>query len=172
MHENIIFSVLKITVKFNAPKFQKFSDFEKNTFLQRAPYYVYSGNGATLDFCKSHRSMPWQAGGGMEFSCRNLNERLLGWSSFMCMAFYGGPRAMSSWASFFAATFRLYFCLFNPVSMFIFPPLLQCVDGYPYVNRCPSGLYFDDVQKFCTFKAEAKCGPLPNRKLNFKFNFR
>ncbi|KAL1397416.1 hypothetical protein pipiens_002521 [Culex pipiens pipiens] len=39
----------------------------------------------------------------------------------------------------------------------------QCVDGYPYVNRCPSGLYFDDVQKFCTFKAEAKCGPLPNQ---------
>ncbi|KAI9589272.1 hypothetical protein GQX74_007441 [Glossina fuscipes] len=36
----------------------------------------------------------------------------------------------------------------------------QCVDGFPYLNRCPSGLYFDDVQKFCTFKDEAKCGPL------------
>ncbi|TDG39021.1 hypothetical protein AWZ03_014557, partial [Drosophila navojoa] len=37
----------------------------------------------------------------------------------------------------------------------------QCVDGFPYLNRCPSGLYFDDLQKFCTFKDEAKCGPLP-----------
>ncbi|CAO1383423.1 unnamed protein product [Diamesa tonsa] len=36
----------------------------------------------------------------------------------------------------------------------------QCVDGYPYVNRCPSGLFFDDIDKFCTFKEEARCGPL------------
>lgn len=36
----------------------------------------------------------------------------------------------------------------------------QCVDGFPYQNRCPSGLYFDDVAKFCTFKDEAKCGPI------------
>ncbi|KAG7306036.1 hypothetical protein JYU34_008607 [Plutella xylostella] len=36
----------------------------------------------------------------------------------------------------------------------------QCVDGYPYMNRCPSGLYFDDISKFCTFKAEARCGPI------------
>nr|XP_022914544.1 uncharacterized protein LOC111425024 [Onthophagus taurus] len=36
----------------------------------------------------------------------------------------------------------------------------QCVDGYPYVNRCPSGLYFDDISKFCTFKNEARCGPI------------
>ncbi|XP_061382748.1 chitin deacetylase 1 [Danaus plexippus] len=37
----------------------------------------------------------------------------------------------------------------------------QCVDGFPYLNRCPSGLYFDDISKFCTFKAEARCGPIP-----------
>lgn len=37
----------------------------------------------------------------------------------------------------------------------------QCVDGYPYMNRCPSGLYFDDISKFCTFKNEARCGPVP-----------
>lgn len=36
----------------------------------------------------------------------------------------------------------------------------QCVDGYPYLNRCPSGLYFDDIAKFCTFKEEARCGPI------------
>ncbi|CAH0406911.1 unnamed protein product [Chilo suppressalis] len=36
----------------------------------------------------------------------------------------------------------------------------QCVDGYPYLNRCPSGLYFDDISKFCTFKVEARCGPI------------
>ncbi|XP_068632474.1 chitin deacetylase 1 [Battus philenor] len=36
----------------------------------------------------------------------------------------------------------------------------QCVDGYPYLNRCPSGLYFDDISKYCTFKAEARCGPI------------
>jgi len=37
----------------------------------------------------------------------------------------------------------------------------QCVDGHPYPSRCPPGLYFDDIQKFCTFKNEAKCGPIP-----------
>ena len=37
----------------------------------------------------------------------------------------------------------------------------QCVDGYPYLNRCPASLYFDDVNKLCTFKNEARCGPLP-----------
>ncbi|XP_057341564.1 chitin deacetylase 1 [Microplitis mediator] len=37
----------------------------------------------------------------------------------------------------------------------------QCVDGYPYLNRCPSGLHFDDISKFCTFKNEARCGPIP-----------
>ncbi|KAK6640152.1 hypothetical protein RUM44_011838 [Polyplax serrata] len=36
----------------------------------------------------------------------------------------------------------------------------QCVDGYPYLNRCPSGLYFDDINKLCTFKSEARCGPI------------
>ncbi|KYN02697.1 hypothetical protein ALC62_06497 [Cyphomyrmex costatus] len=36
----------------------------------------------------------------------------------------------------------------------------QCVDGYPYLNRCPSGLHFDDINKFCTFKNEARCGPI------------
>jgi len=36
----------------------------------------------------------------------------------------------------------------------------QCVDGYPYLNRCPSGLNFDDISKFCTFKGEARCGPI------------
>lgn len=40
----------------------------------------------------------------------------------------------------------------------------QCVDGYPYLNRCPSGLYFDDISKFCTFKAEARCGPIATSK--------
>lgn len=39
--------------------------------------------------------------------------------------------------------------------------LFQCVDNYPYLNRCPSGLYFDDINKLCTFKNEARCGPLP-----------
>lgn len=38
---------------------------------------------------------------------------------------------------------------------------LQCVDGYPYLNRCPASLYFDDINKLCTFKNEARCGPLP-----------
>lgn len=36
----------------------------------------------------------------------------------------------------------------------------KCVDGYPYLNRCPSGLHFDDISKFCTFKNEARCGPI------------
>ena len=40
----------------------------------------------------------------------------------------------------------------------------QCVDGYPYLNRCPSGLFFDDISKFCTFKNEARCGPIASSK--------
>jgi len=36
----------------------------------------------------------------------------------------------------------------------------QCVDGHPYESRCPSNLYFDDISKFCTFKNEARCGPI------------
>ncbi|XP_065337290.1 chitin deacetylase 1 [Cloeon dipterum] len=36
----------------------------------------------------------------------------------------------------------------------------QCVDNFPYLNRCPSGLYFDDIKKLCTFKNEARCGPI------------
>lgn len=40
------------------------------------------------------------------------------------------------------------------------------MDGFPYVNRCPSGLYFDDISKFCTFKNEARCGPIATSKLN------
>lgn len=34
------------------------------------------------------------------------------------------------------------------------------------MNRCPSGLYFDDISKFCTFKNEARCGPVPTSKYN------
>lgn len=40
----------------------------------------------------------------------------------------------------------------------------KCVDGYPYTNRCPAGLYFDDIHKYCTFKAEARCGPISTSK--------
>lgn len=32
------------------------------------------------------------------------------------------------------------------------------------MNRCPSGLYFDDLAKYCTFKDEARCGPLAASK--------
>jgi hypothetical protein len=34
------------------------------------------------------------------------------------------------------------------------------VDGFPYESRCPAGLYFDDIGKLCTFKADARCGPI------------
>lgn len=41
---------------------------------------------------------------------------------------------------------------------------LQCVEGHPFLSRCPSSLYFDDIQKLCTFKNEAVCGPVPTSK--------
>lgn len=47
-----------------------------------------------------------------------------------------------------------------------FSTIFQCVDGFPYLNRCPSGLHFDDIQKFCTFKNEARCGPIATSKSN------
>ena len=37
----------------------------------------------------------------------------------------------------------------------------QCVDFRPITSFCPSGLYWDDIKKFCTYKNEAVCGPVP-----------
>lgn len=60
---------------------------------------------------------------------------------------------------------HFYFVLlFYKNSAFI--PGHQCVDNHPYLNRCPAGLYFDDVNKLCTFKNEARCGPLPTSKVS------
>lgn len=36
----------------------------------------------------------------------------------------------------------------------------QCVDFLPIRSFCPSGLYWDDIKKFCTYKNEAVCGPV------------
>ena len=36
----------------------------------------------------------------------------------------------------------------------------QCVDFRPITSFCPSGLYWDDIKKFCTYKNEAVCGPV------------
>lgn len=71
----------------------------------------------------------------------------------------------------------LVWCAFVPVNQGIVPPIhiwfnrlivSQCVDGYPYLNRCPSGLYFDDISKYCTFKAEARCGPISTSEYDSK----
>jgi len=35
-----------------------------------------------------------------------------------------------------------------------------CVGHFPYRSNCPSGLYWDDVRKYCTYKDEAVCGPV------------
>merc|ERR1719495_778651 len=35
-----------------------------------------------------------------------------------------------------------------------------CVGHHPYKSICPSGLYWDDVRKYCTYKDEAVCGPV------------
>ena len=35
-----------------------------------------------------------------------------------------------------------------------------CVDFRPIKSFCPSGLYWDDIKKFCTYKNEAVCGPV------------
>lgn len=55
----------------------------------------------------------------------------------------------------------LRFILVIVCSYFVFR---KCVDGYPYLNRCPSGLHFDDISKFCTFRNEARCGPIETSK--------
>merc|ERR1719225_1870326 len=36
----------------------------------------------------------------------------------------------------------------------------SCVDFRPIKSFCPSGLYWDDVKKLCTYKSEAVCGPV------------
>jgi len=36
----------------------------------------------------------------------------------------------------------------------------QCIDFLPIRSHCPSGLYWDDIKKFCTYKNEAVCGPV------------
>ena len=40
----------------------------------------------------------------------------------------------------------------------------KCDDGTAFRNFCPTGLYWDDERKFCTYKEEAKCGPLEPKK--------
>ncbi len=36
----------------------------------------------------------------------------------------------------------------------------KCHGGSAHRSFCPSPLYWDDVKKFCTYKEEAKCGPI------------
>jgi len=36
----------------------------------------------------------------------------------------------------------------------------QCVDFLPVQTHCPSGLWWDDIKKLCTYKSEAVCGPV------------
>lgn len=35
-----------------------------------------------------------------------------------------------------------------------------CIDFHPVHQVCPSGLYWDDIKKYCTYKREAVCGPV------------
>jgi hypothetical protein len=37
---------------------------------------------------------------------------------------------------------------------------ITCVDKFPYLSHCPSGLFFDDITKSCTYKDKATCGPV------------
>ena len=47
----------------------------------------------------------------------------------------------------------------------------QCVENHPHLSRCPSSLFFDDIQKLCTFKNEAVCGPVATSKNCFFIQF-
>jgi len=42
-------------------------------------------------------------------------------------------------------------------------------DGAAHRSFCPNGLYWDDEKKICTYKNEAKCGPLEPSKERKKF---
>ena len=37
---------------------------------------------------------------------------------------------------------------------------ITCTNGAATKRVCPSGLYWDDEKLFCTYKSEAKCGPI------------
>ena len=37
---------------------------------------------------------------------------------------------------------------------------ITCTNGAATTRVCPSGLYWDDERLFCTYKSEAKCGPI------------
>ncbi|XP_040580421.1 chitin deacetylase 1 [Lepeophtheirus salmonis] len=42
-------------------------------------------------------------------------------------------------------------------------------DGFvAYKNICPTGLHWDDLRKYCNFKTEAVCGPLPEGEPKIK----
>merc|ERR1712223_485259 len=41
---------------------------------------------------------------------------------------------------------------------------ITCTNGAATTRVCPSGLYWDDERLFCTYKAEAKCGPIKRKK--------
>ena len=47
---------------------------------------------------------------------------------------------------------------------FDFRRFYKCDDGTAFRAFCPTGLYWDDERKFCTYKNEAKCGPLEPKK--------
>jgi len=41
---------------------------------------------------------------------------------------------------------------------------ITCTNGAATTRVCPSGLYWDDERLFCTYKSEAKCGPIKRKK--------
>ena len=39
----------------------------------------------------------------------------------------------------------------------------KCDDGHAFRSFCPTGLHWDDVRKFCTYKDQAVCGPVKQK---------
>jgi Chitin binding Peritrophin-A domain len=64
---------------------------------------------------------------------------------------------------------RVIFSIDLTILIFFHIHCVQCVEGTPFLSRCPSSLYFDDIQKLCTFKNEAVCGPVATSMACFKY---
>lgn len=119
-----------------------------------------------LSFCVKQRQKKVK-GDEIDLKCSSRERTLISWFTFLFSHF--DSIAFDFVVFIQIANFLFCFDFCSP--FFGYDSMrgnVKCVDGYPYLNTCPSGLHFDDVAKYCTFKNEARCGPLATSKFTHK----
>lgn len=121
-------------------------------------HFSLSQNGKALFSAVGHFRFPWKLDSSFD-----INHIRIHWNK---MSIY--PRVCFFQLTFILSLSLLHFYFFISnfllLRCWIHRSTIKCVDGYPYINNCPSGLHFDDIAKYCTFKSEARCGPIATSK--------